>query len=79
MAYETIRDTLDVSVPTLQEMDDAMAIVVQGDGALSLSDALFVQAVRAEPAGSKSAILSFDSGFDKAGVRRLPEHAKGAT
>lgn len=69
-AYEMVRDTLDVVVPSLQEMDEAMAIVVQSDGALSLSDALLV--LWAREGGAKAAILSFDSGFDTAGVKRLP-------
>jgi predicted nucleic acid-binding protein len=68
-AYDTIRDTMDIWIPTLADLDAAMPHVVRFDGALSLSDALFVQSM----AGSDGdAILSFDSDFDKAGLRRLP-------
>lgn len=71
-AYDVIRDTMDVSVPTLAELDSAMPYVVRFDGALSLSDALFVRSMAKHDDAS---ILSFDSDFDKAKVRRLPvEH-----
>jgi predicted nucleic acid-binding protein len=46
-----------------------MPHVVRFDGALSLCDALFVQPMARQDG---SAILSFDSDFDKAGLRRLP-------
>jgi len=68
-AYDTIRDTMDIWVPTLADLDAAMPHVVRFDGALSLSDALFVQSGAGE---DDAAILSFDSDFDKAGLRRLP-------
>jgi predicted nucleic acid-binding protein len=68
-AYDSIRDTVDVWVPTLADLDAAMPHVVRFGGALSLSDALFVQSMANDQDAS---ILSFDSDFDKAGLRRLP-------
>lgn len=67
--YEAIRDTVEVALPTLEDLDAAMAHVLRHDGGLSLSDALFV--VFAARAGDDR-ILSFDSGFDQAGLRRIP-------
>jgi predicted nucleic acid-binding protein len=71
-AYDCIRDTMDVWIPALADLDAAMRHVARFDGALSLSDALFVQAMAQE---GDAAILSFDSDFDKAGLRRLPSLA----
>jgi predicted nucleic acid-binding protein len=68
-AYDSIRDTVDIWIPTLAELDAAMPHVVRFDGALSLSDALFVESMAGDHTAS---ILSFDSDFDKAGLRRLP-------
>lgn len=68
-AYESIRDTCDLLMPTAQDLDGAMAHVVHHDGGLSLSDALFVHYARRN--GDKR-ILSFDAGFDKAGLDRFP-------
>lgn len=69
MAYEMVRDTTELTMPTLSDLDEAMAHVVRHDGALSLSDALFVHyAARHDDA----TILSFDADFDKTGLRRLP-------
>jgi predicted nucleic acid-binding protein len=68
-AYDAVRDTMDVWAPAVADLDAAMAHVVRFDGALTLSDALFVQAMAGE---QDAAILSFDDDFDKAGVRRLP-------
>lgn len=68
-AYEGIRDTMDVRVPTLQDLDDAMVHVLRHDGKLSLSDGLFVLYARRD--GDRK-ILSFDADFDKAGLDRFP-------
>jgi len=65
--YDAIRDSAEVMVPTLDEMDEAMSIVLRHDGRLSLSDALLVLA--AKPNGD--AVLSFDADFDRAGVKRV--------
>lgn len=71
-AYDVIRDTMEIAVPTLADLDASMPYVVRFDGALSLSDALFVRSMAQQDDAS---ILSFDSDFDKAKVRRLPvEH-----
>lgn len=68
-AYDAIRDTMDIWVPSLADLDSAMPHVLRFDGALSLSDALFVQSIAGE---GGAAILSFDSDFDKAGLQRIP-------
>lgn len=65
--YDTIRDGTDVFIPTLEEMDESMSIVLRHDGRLSLSDALFVLAAK----GPEDAIVSFDVDFDRAGVKRI--------
>lgn len=68
IAYEAIRDTASIHVPTLEEMDAAMELVVRYDGTLSLSDALFLLLMHREDA---TEILSFDRGFDGKGVQRI--------
>lgn len=70
-AYESMRDTLEIDLPSWEDLDAAMPLVVQFDGALSLSNALLVREAHQE---NDAAIVSFDSDFDKAGVRRLPAH-----
>ncbi len=68
-AYEMVRDTTELTMPTVSDLDEAMVHVVRADGALSLSDALFVHyAARHEDA----TILSFDSDFDQTRLMRLP-------
>lgn len=69
-AYEMIRDTMEVRTPTLADLDDAMVHVLRHDGDLSLSDALFLAYAARDDEG---AILTFDAGFDRTGLTRLPK------
>jgi predicted nucleic acid-binding protein len=69
-AYQRIRDTIEVEVPTLAQMDLAMRQVVRSNGQLSLADGLFANQVTA---ADDAAVLSFDMDFDRFGIRRLPE------
>jgi predicted nucleic acid-binding protein len=68
-AYDAVRDTVDTWAPSLADLDAAMPYVVRFNGALSLSDALFISRMERE---EDPTILSFDRDFDKAGLRRLP-------
>ncbi|MGQ0535626.1 MAG: type II toxin-antitoxin system VapC family toxin [Methanobacteriota archaeon] len=68
-AYEMVRDTGVVALPTLDDLDASMVHVVRHDGRLSLSDGLFIHYASPE---RHAAILSFDGDFDSAGLNRLP-------
>lgn len=70
--YDVVRDTMQIVTPTLDDMDASMPHVLRHDGALSLSDALFLHYMGDGKHGKKPVILSFDSDFDKAGVKRMP-------
>lgn len=72
--YSAIHDTMEVRLPTHDDLDHAMAFVLRFDGKLSLSDALFLHYMQ-----GNDVIVSFDADFDRAGVVRVPggKHAKG--
>lgn len=64
--YDAVLDQAALRIPTAEELDAAMQLVVKHDGKLSLSDALFVHYMKAG-----DAIASFDADFDRAGVKRI--------
>ena len=68
LAYESIRDACVLHLPTLDDLDESMRIVVRHDGALSLSDALTLHLMAREGARQ---VLSFDKDFDGKGVVRV--------
>lgn len=67
-AYARLRDTTEIHLPSLEDLDEAMTHVVRYDGTLSLSDALALHVMRREGIGD---ILSFDKDFDGKDVNRV--------
>lgn len=66
--YWALRDTTELHLPTAEELDASMQLVLRYGGRLSLSDCLFLYLMNQDV---NSEILSFDAGFDGKGVRRL--------
>lgn len=69
-AYEAMRDDMVLHLPTAEDLDESMELIVRFDGGLSLSDAYALLVVERE---GLDAIVSFDDDFDKAGVERIHE------
>lgn len=66
--YEAVHDDTRLHLPSQDDLDRSMVLVVRYDGTLSLSDAYALLVVERE---GLDGIVSFDDDFDKAGVRRL--------
>lgn len=66
-AFVGIRDTCSIHLPSLEDLDGSMEWVLRSDGALSLSDSLFLRLM----SPGRDEILSFDADFDGKGVRRI--------
>ena len=69
-AYVMLKDTTIIHLPTMEDLDASMDLVLKYDGTLSLSDALSLHLMRAQDG---SEILSFDKDFDGKGVARVHE------
>ncbi|MFA5860806.1 MAG: type II toxin-antitoxin system VapC family toxin [Candidatus Thermoplasmatota archaeon] len=69
-AYAMLKDTVQIHVPTIDDLDAAMEHVLRYDGTLSLSDALYLHMMKLAEAKQ---IISFDDDFDGKCIERISD------